>query len=396
MNLTTNVCDIANSSGLTEGYWKVEKDHEGYAVGLAVFLILCEVLGLPWNIAVVVSIIREKLYNQPTIILLLNLVLTDLCILLLSALPHIVTGFTGEFNFGYSDSSRCISCSLVSPLLVFVVSNSIVSVALMSLDRFFYIYMPFRYDRTSTKYIALASVIASLFVGIFLAVINVLTPTSVYFNIKGFCATIYDDSSRWAPALFLAMLTTVVLLTVVTNLSFSYIVLKTIRAVYSKHYTDNKDKKTEAKQHLQKRVKSTQQKKQTRLCYMLTSFLLASLINILPIGVFSVHLIINPTTSHAYPSIVIVLSTMIFYCQAIVHPVLETIFIVDIRKSMKKMIINGLLCRRAKTWRSSKNGEHQNFLCGNGRCSYCQAFFESSVQPQIVDYAPTTTTITEL
>ena len=392
MNVSTNVCDIANSSGLTEGYWKIEKDHEGYAVGLAVFLILCEIVGLPWNIAVVVSIIREKLYSQPTIILLLNVVLTDF-ILLLSAPPFIIPGFTKEFIFGYSDSSRCISCTLVNQLVLFIFYNSIVSVALMSLDRFFYIYMPFRYDRTSTKYIALASVLASLLLGIVLALLYVVMHTSVYFNVRGFCATIHDDRSRWAAVLITATMTTVILFTVVINLSFSYIVLKTIRAVYSKHYTDNKDKKTE---HLRKRVKSTRQKKQTRLCYMLISFLLASLISILPTGVSFVHVLTNPTKPIAHPSIVLVLFTMIFYCQAIVHPVLETIFIVDIRRSMKKMIINVLLCRRTKTWRNSKNGEHQSFLCGNGRCSYCQAFFESSVQPQIVDDVPTTTSITEL
>ena len=102
----------------------------------AVFLLLFLVIGLPWNLLVIVTIVKQKLYTQPTIILLLSLVVTDLFMLVFHLPLVMVTGYSGEYVFGSSDSVRCSVCSNTGFVSVLCSVNSIFTIALMSIDRF--------------------------------------------------------------------------------------------------------------------------------------------------------------------------------------------------------------------------------------------------------------------
>ncbi len=74
--------DAGNSTsdaGNTSEYWMVQETVTGQVT--AAFLLLILVVGLPWNLLVVFTIVKEKLYHQPTIVLLLILALNDLFVL---------------------------------------------------------------------------------------------------------------------------------------------------------------------------------------------------------------------------------------------------------------------------------------------------------------------------
>ena len=76
-----SICTTASSNSVTTSYWRLRDEDATGGIITAAFLLLSILLGLPWNVLVLVTIIKEKLYHQPSIILLINLVLTDIGIL---------------------------------------------------------------------------------------------------------------------------------------------------------------------------------------------------------------------------------------------------------------------------------------------------------------------------
>ena len=143
------LCSSPNvSADNTSALWLVEDRVSGQVT--AAFLLLILVVGLPWNLLVVITIVKEKLYHQPTVILLLNLVLNDFIMLVYAVPVQIVTGFAGEFILGDTNIVRCRVCDSEVLNLLFSLM-SIYTIAFMAFDRFLYIYKPLRYEKIITS-----------------------------------------------------------------------------------------------------------------------------------------------------------------------------------------------------------------------------------------------------
>ena len=98
---------------VTEEYWSLSvlgEQHTSSAFGMSVVLTLMFVIGVTWNLIVIATIIKKHLYTIPSVLLLLNLVVTDLLFCLLVMPFSIVTGFAGEYIFGKSDYMCCQVC----------------------------------------------------------------------------------------------------------------------------------------------------------------------------------------------------------------------------------------------------------------------------------------------
>jgi hypothetical protein len=104
----------------------------------SVFLLLFLVVGLPWNLLVIATIVKQRLYTQPTIILLLSLVITDLVLLVLHLPLVAIVGFHGEYLFGNSDNTRCRICGMTGAISVWFSLISIFTISIMSVDRFLF------------------------------------------------------------------------------------------------------------------------------------------------------------------------------------------------------------------------------------------------------------------
>jgi hypothetical protein len=87
-------CANASDSNITV-LWLVEDRVSGIVT--ATFLLLFLVIGLPWNLLVIATIVKQRLYTQPTIILLLSLASSDLVLLVLHLPLVMIVGFHGEF-----------------------------------------------------------------------------------------------------------------------------------------------------------------------------------------------------------------------------------------------------------------------------------------------------------
>ena len=339
-NLSDDICNSPSSNSVTVDYWKLRGDDQIiHGKVLAVFFLFYELLGLPWNILVVITIIREKLYHQPTIIFLLNLVVADL-FLLVCPLPLLMTtGFAGEYIIGSSDRMRCGTCrqgfALITPFY-----SSFFTVALMSLDRFLYIYKPFLYERAETKYIAWVAVIVTVLVCIGLGLGFHFYPDRVVFNPSFLvCSTLLSLQTSWFPVFLVAIGIIVLAIIIICNVCFSYIVLKNIRAVYSSvDFTD----KQSWWFRLKKCIESPRYQKQKRLYRMFCALLFSSLITWIPLLVLSTNFLISPSLSLGVTGVALIL----VFSQVVLHPILETVIIVDVRKPLIDMVTCGLFKRK--------------------------------------------------
>ena len=384
MEIAANVCLSASSSSITRKYWSLEAGDATGGQVIAVYLLLCELVALPWNVLVVVTIIKEKLYHQPNAILLLNLIVSDLFILIISAPLKITTGFAGEFILGSSDKERCGRC-LLDFFLLIPVFNSSLTVALMSLDRFFYIYSPFKYERSSTRYVAGAAVLVSIAVSIALGFVLVFTPGVALF-IKPLlaCIVIYNHPLQLVPGLVIAILLTTLVVIIVSNACFSRIVLKNIRAVYSHDEDYNETKNLKWRDRLKRQTKSTLHKKKSRLCYMQFFLILAALISSVPFLLFLFRVYFQILRSSSEVDAIVV--TMLHYSQVFVHPIIETCLISDIRRPMWNMLTCGGHFKRKNKDQDSqdlwKTSVHSACIKEGGNCNFFCTALEAAITPR--------------
>ena len=381
--MSANLCSSASSSNITREYWSLEGDQITHGLVIAVYLVLCEILGLPWNILVLVTIIKEKLWHQPNIILLVNLIVADLFILLFPTPLLITTDFAGEFILGSSDEERCDNC-FVGIFLIIPLMNSMFTVAMMSLDRFFYIYTPLKYELPSTKYIAGAAVVVSIVLSIASGFLIRFTPgTSEFFKPFMFCIVMYDHPSELVPCLVMATFASVLVVTAVSNGCFSWIVLGNIRAVYSNSSSDGFDKEKQLCK-LKKRVTSTGHKKQKRLCCMQLALLLASLFTLVPVMVlFCIAMF--PAPDGPVVGVVTVIF-MMHYSQVYIHPIIETFLISDVRIHLRDVLTCGYFKNKPK---DGYTNDQRKFFKGfdgciqeGGKCSFFITALQTAILPK--------------
>ena len=319
---------------------------ENRASGLvtAVFLLLFLVIGLPWNLLVVVTIVKQKLYTQPTIILLLNLVIIDL-VLLLGDMPLLViTGFYGEYVFGGSDRIRCMSCETGVIPLIFGL-NSIFTIALMSLDRFLFIYKPLHYERYVTKWKTVVAIAAAWLIATAVCILPLIGFGDIIFSGETIgCTLDLTLTNSYYATLVVSVGVLAAIPVIVSNIWVCCIVQKNIRAVYK---VKSSMKTTPGLSELCHTMKKKRQEKQLHLCRVFGSLLFFNIIAWLPIVVVSLIIFAGTPVTGAP----IVFVQIVFLSQAMVHPIIETTLIKEVREPLKSL----LLCCCFAKWLRDKD-----------------------------------------
>ena len=322
----------SNGGFLNNSYWELEGCASNGVI-TAFFLMVITAMGLPWNILVIITIIKEKLYRQPSITLLLNLALADLYLLLFPMLLVMITGFSGEFIFGSSHRVRCYACHFITVDLISQLYNCLFIVAAMSVDRLLYIYKPMQYERLAKPKVMWVVVMAmgliSLAIGFGVLTSGMQGPFMKNYLI---CTSIMSVPYL---VILIAFGIISILVILISNLFFSVIVLKNIKAVYGgdKHGAD-----TEESLVIWAccRVKSdtTAHQKQKRLFLVVGALTLSTILTWIPY--FVVFLKDFGSTEDC--SGVEFIATVLVYSQSVVHPIIETFLIADVRKPLIRMV----------------------------------------------------------
>ena len=143
-NVSCILEDIVDRDVLTPDSWDYSGNHIDTSLQLVFFL-----LGVPLNLYVMVKILCKKLYSQPTYLLLFNLAFCDFLVCMITLLFNVITEFNGHHSFGDSDYVRCQVCKIA---VAYIMLNLLTTfnLALLSLDRFAFFYIPLKYNKKVT------------------------------------------------------------------------------------------------------------------------------------------------------------------------------------------------------------------------------------------------------
>lgn len=216
-------CFVNDSrDSVSEVAWLVQQSVDfdtvsnGHAI--AAILLLLFLTALPWNLFVICAIIKKRIYSQPFIMLMLNLAIVNFLLCVIKMPLGIISGITGEFIFGESDYARCGVCKMsgISNLILYTVS--ILTLFLMSIDRFLYLKRPLKYGSIVTPRRMLAT-ISAVWV---LCIVVSLPPLAGFGDIKFSysavtCGISIVGRTHIGPNyIFLVLLTAVLLIPVIT------------------------------------------------------------------------------------------------------------------------------------------------------------------------------------
>jgi len=350
----TLLCRNTSRNTLTEHAWTLHDEDEvnGTVTGLVLLAVI--LVGLTWNVLVLVTILKEKLYVRPSIVLLMSLVSTDILALLYPAPLLVVTGLAGEFIFGSSDNIRCKVCHTGIFAVLFLL-NSFFTMALMSVDRLLYICKPLQYERLAKPRVMVAIVVLVLIVDIIVNVGDVWNNeyTSFYPPLL-ICVEEFSTASLIIVIVCFALVCVIVL---VSNLWFFVIVMRNIKAVYGAQlsYSEKRQSKLD---HFVSTSSKVLYQKQARLYLMVLALLLSTMLPWVPLmGAMTAM-----QQGHEVSRVLIIMGLLLLYSQTVVHPIIETLLIPDVRKPFVQL----LTCQwRIKNKEITPNGRMQSHSVKN-------------------------------
>ena len=335
---STGLCLNLSSINLTEEYWTLEgslKIHGQVSAALFLFTIL---VGLPWNILVVITVLRKRLYHTPNIMLLLNMSFNDILFLMIILPVLTVTGIAGEYILGSTDMERCQTCLVTGFIPMLLLADSLFVSALMSINTFLFIYKPLRYDMIVTTRTILVAITVAAILSIALALSPLASPNT-YIFFPAFQICFFSIRNNWyIVSIIIALSLAAFTIIVFTDIWIACIVQKNIKQVYASSKTSCGIDRSESFHAINERIRKERHKKQLHLFYTFVFLLLLNLITWLPQFTF-----IFLSAFIDIPVSILSLSKVFFLTQAAVHPIIETVLISDVREPLKKMVTCGLL-----------------------------------------------------
>lgn len=326
-------CYSANLSGdsLTPSAWRPITLGEGHVRNvniIAAFFLLFFSLGIPWNLLVITSILKKRLYHQPAVVLLLNLVATDLLVCVLVMPISIVSGIAGEFIFGDSDGTRCKACQtgIISTLLSLM---SLHTVTLMSVDRFIYLLKPLKYSSIVTPKRTAVVVVATWVLCTGIATMPLFGFGEVDFALTIGTCTVLIISERNTTAIYIIFLSCEVILVTLVLVSANAGMLVIVRRHLRSEYKIRQPYFTEDQAA---NFKADQSKTQIYLMRMFVALLVTNVLTVLPLAALITTALVIPFDE--IPLEFVSFSYVTFIFRAVLHPVVESVLVKDIRMAV--------------------------------------------------------------
>jgi hypothetical protein len=347
-NFTFSCFVDASNSSVSDFAWTVDHpsdpdvDNIGNGYAVAVLLILFFLLGVPWNLLVICSIIKRKIYTQPIIMLMLNLAVTNLLICLLIMPFIIASGIEGEYTMGETDQIRCRVCQ-TGVLNIILPWVSVHTLALMAVDRFIYLKKPLKY----TSIVTPKRTITALVIVWALCCVLGVPPLFGFGEIKfsytvAACVPFIVESTPIAPNYYYIMLLTIVALIPILTLFTLYVwIVCIIRNSLARKIKSSMSLGSTSKM---KENKSSQDYKSTqlRLVWLFGAIFTGNIITWLPM----VGLVLSAAALGAgnIHTVVYSITYLSFLSETVIHPILQSCLIRDI-----KLVISGYFAPLKRT-----------------------------------------------
>ncbi len=337
--------DHLSSNSVTQDVWKIYKDFQYGSPIVAAILIIFLSVAFTCNLFIIVSMLWQRMLKQPAQILLLNLAVSDFLVSGLVMPFTITSGIAREYVFGDSDSTRCKVCQSG---IVFVILSQVSfhSIALLSLDRFLFIRFPFRYKKLVTVR-RTAVVVLAVWV---LCVLLSLPPLFGFGEVKlstsvGNCFISFFGETHVTRNIFYLLLLVMealfpIAILIVTNVWLLCIIVKHIHQKFWMQRHLASDERSNAKRSIQGSLYQRRNRQQLQLVKVFTAIFIANLITWLPAIVLAIS---APFINFDHiPAEVIAIVYLSYISHTVIHPLLESFFILKLRK----LIVQCLYCGR--------------------------------------------------
>jgi len=355
--MSINFSCIVNVSedSLTDSAWivsianDIQSEWNGYSS--ASFSLLLFLLGTPWNLYVILATTYKKLlFMSPILILMFNLALTNLLICIFVLPFAIISGFSQEYIFGSTDEVRCRVCSLgfTSVALPF---NALLTLTLMSVERFLYLKKPLKYQKIVT--------IRNTLIAIFVAwVISILVSLPPFFGFGSInfsyvvvsCVPLLVGSSHLLPNYYYTVLISCVgfIFFIIIMVTYVWILVIARKNLLrrEKHLTRfSSENISSVDSRNSNNVSRSHKPQQLQMIRLFLLLFLANIVTWIPLLVAAIlGAAIGP---FRIPAVVYSMSWYSFIVGIVIHPILQSALIYELRVLFMKNASNlGKLIKR--------------------------------------------------
>ena len=336
--------DVSRNS-VTLEQWQVHESIQGGAPGVAAVMMLFLLVAFTSNVFILVSMLWRGLLKHPAHILLFNLAITDLLVSI-TVMPFTITsGIAREFVFGESDYARCKVCQ-TGIMFTVLSSVSLHTLALLSLDRFLFIFLPFRYKKSVTAKRVTVTLVAIWVLCIVLAVpplfgfgeIKFATSVGSCF-VSFFGETPLTKNIYYILLLLLEALLPVTIL-IVTNVWLLCLVRRHFAQLFRTRKSLTAAEKKQRRNTITRKVYKQHNHQQLQLLRVFGAVFLSNFITWLPaLGLAIAAMAVDFDT---VPAGVIAFVYLTYISHSVIHPLLEACFIFQLRDILTRCFTCGL------------------------------------------------------
>ena len=330
-----------SDSSATPGLWEISDKTRSAALCTSLFTLTFIVVGLPSNALIVISILMQRLYKEPTLILLLNLAIADFLVCALVMPFTVVSGFSGGFALGDNDADKCKWCKM-GVLFVALCLFSLHVLALVSLDRFIFVKFPMKYHRVVTVQRTVLCVLLLWTISISISMAPIFGFGDVHFgHAHSTCTVKIRGETRITKNInyFILLVAEALFpLTIlfITNIWLACIVQKQIRRIYFMIKQSLPKDKEQISLGIKKQLSKDKNCKQVQLMRVFGAILISNVITWLPFIGRVLAVIIKGNDD--FPPWVYVFVYLSLSFTAVVHPLIQASLIPEIRRYCKYLM----------------------------------------------------------
>ena len=328
--------DLLSSSSVScRTAWEVSFEVQKYSPYVAVIQAVYFVISFCWNLIIIVNFIRQRklLKDHPACIYLLNLTVINFMFSIFIVFQCLLVESGKYFFIGSTDILRCSICELLGFLLLFFVTNSLHTLAILSFDRFLIFMKPMKYCKLCTWKSALLVVFLNCLWCICLSLPPYFGLGQYSFNtILASCHAQWSgDSVRGIPNLNYIIVVAIeslipITILIITNVWSIIIILKSVK---QRHERWLANVSSSMKEEVGNKIKMANNRKQWLLVKVYGAIFIAHVLCWTPVLIVLFAAAIMGATS--IPGEVYLLGWLLVQTIPVIHPMTETYFIKDLR-----------------------------------------------------------------
>ena len=339
--------DNLSSSEITNrSVWRIRDELQYGTPVVATVLIIFFLISFCWNLFIIVTFfVKYRLLKEPGNILLLNLAVGDFLVSITTLLFSLINEIAQEFIFGPSDTVRCAFCTFTGILFTFLLASSLHTLAALSIDRFLLLSLPLRYKNIMKISTAVVIIFFIWTISFIIAIMPVVGFGQVEFNQRfGYCIPRFTSinlmsgiNNYYYPVLVVIEAIIVMVIIIITSISTYRIVAHFLKANFRRRSTYGRPQgqQNESIRH---------QRQQKQLVKVFGALLISNLITYTPVVVVIIIFAALPVED--VPGEVFIFGWICYLTTPVVHPIIESFFVKDLRIIVEKGQRN---LRRAST-----------------------------------------------